>query len=1119
MSLTRRAIDNTRVTLTALVVVGLAGLSAYTQLPRAMDPGFIIRVAQVMTIFPGASPERVENLVTDKIEKAVQEIPELDFVNSESKAGVSVVYVNIKEKFREMRPIWDKVRRKVDDVALPDGIIGPNVNDEFGDVFGVIMTITGDGYAYTELKDIADEIRDEMLRLSEVAKVEILGAQDERIFIEYTSARLLQLGLSPYQLMQILQSRNIIIPGGEIRTHGESIALEPSGNFESVDDLRRTLVRLPQQSQVLYLEDIVDIRRGYLDPPDRRMRHNAETALGLAVSLRDGGNISVLGTQIQELSRRLPGLYPHGVDFDFVSFLPTNVDTKVEDFVVNVLQSVVIVLVVMLLFLGLRTGLMVASLIPTAMLATLFFMSVFDIGLDQMSLASLIIALGMLVDNAIVMSESILVKVESGMSKIDASVASAAELRIPLLTSSLTTSAAFLPIFLAQSAVGEYTAPLFKVVSLTLLSSWVLALTMTPLLCVLFLHAKVQGSGDGTTTADPFASAFYRAYRTLLMWILRWRYLVFAAVMVVFFGVMSLFGLIPQAFFPSDESPQFTAEFNMPIGTTIERTEEVVHATEAFMKAELMAETGPGPGAGGGSGDMAVVKEGIINWSTFIGGGAPKYSLGYTPKPPSPEAAIMIINTTSPAAVDITIPKMERFVRDQFPDLDAKIRGLLLGPPVDNPVEVRLSGKDTDELFALVDQVKAKMREIPGTRNITDDWGARGKKIAVEVDQARAYRAGLSNQDIAVSLNTNLSGFETSQYREGDDVIPIVMRSVAADRSDLGKLESLNIYAQATGRNVPLKQVAETVIAWEPAKILRRNRLRTVTVRSQLAPGVSAAEINAALLPWLEAESVNWALGYRYELGGEYETSGKANESINVQMPVAGLIILLLLISQFNSYRRTIIILSTIVLALIGVTLGLLATDSYFGFMTLLGIISLAGIVINNAIVLIERIDLEIKENGLTPQQAVIMASQQRLRPILLTTATTIGGLIPLWFGGGPMWEPMAIAIIFGLAFSTVLTLGVVPALYAMLFRISYRNYAYDMSISAPGTSGAGRPSAAPSIGTLGERSGPAQASVPQQLDGDITYPAIPSVRGTIKGDTDGNPGDTANKDIDSDPS
>lgn len=1025
MSLTRMAIDNDRVTIVALLVILFVGIGTYRTMPRDEDPGFIIRAAQVLTIFPGASPERVELLITDKLEKAIQEMPEIDFINSTSKSGVSVVIVNIQARYKDMRPIWDSLRRKVDRVRseLPAGVIGPTVNDEFGDVFGTVLTITGEGYTKAELKTVADEVRNELLLIDEVAKVDIHGAEEERIFVEYNNARLAELGISPHQLKQILENRNIIIPGGNISTGEERISLEPTGNFDSIEELEHTVVAHPRLREVIYLGDITNIRRGYVDPPRALVRASGVPALTLAINMRVGGNIIELGDRVKGTIDRLQNLYPIGVDFDFVSFQAAAVERKVSDFSRNLLQAVLLVLLVMLATLGFRTGMVVASLIPMTMVMSVVVMSIFNIGLDQMSLASLIIALGMLVDNAIVMSESIIVAMERGKSPVDASVEAANELKIPLLTSSLTTSAAFLPIFLAESDVGEYTAPLFKVVTIALLCSWVLSLTMTPLLCVLFLKVK-KGKAE-----ESFDSLFYRWYRAGLVFALRNRAVTTLAIIVAFAAAMYSFRFVPNIFFPPNDKAILTAELNLPIGAPIERTQEVVEAFEAVIASELAVREGR--------------DEGVVNWASFIGEGAPRFVLNYNPKAPAPEYALMLINATSQAALPKIRDVLTELAQEHFPDLRATIRKLPIGPPASAPVEIRISGRDQDKIFDIVDTVKAKLEATPGVRNIDDNWGDRIKKLMVKIDQARARRAGLTNLDIALSLQTVLSGYETTQFREGDDIIPITLRTVAAEREDIGKLESHNVFSQINGTSVPLKQVADIEVVWQPAKILRRNRLKTVTVQAYVDEGLSPLAVSGALAPWIEAQTSSWGVGFKHEFGGEEEKSGAANRSIAAKLPIAAFLILMLLVGQFNSIRRPAIILMTIPLGLIGVVVGLLLARSYFGFMTLLGVISLSGIVINNAIVLLARIRIEIDDNGLPPPEAVVESAQRRLRPILLTTATTVGGLVPLWLGGGPMWQPMAIAIIFGLLFSTVLTLGFVPVMYSLLFGVSFKGFSY----------------------------------------------------------------------------
>jgi multidrug efflux pump subunit AcrB len=1027
MSLTSFALERRTVTGTLIVVLIFAGIGAYFDAPRQMDPGFIIRTAMITTYFPGASPERVEQLITDPIEKVVQEIPELDWVNSESRTGVSVIYVNIREEFKEMRPIWDDLRRKVDSVEpdLPEDIQGPFVNDEFGDVFPIMFSMTGDGFSYVELKDIADDLRDELLRIKAVAKVDIMGAQEERLFVEYDNAVLSRIGMTPQFLKDTLQQRNIIQPGGEIDVASETIALEPSGNFASVDELRRTVIRMPQTDELVYLEDIVDIYRGYVDPPEALVRAEGRPALTLAVSMADGGNLIQLGQELQKFFTYIQEQYPYGVEFYQTYFQPTKVEQKVDDFVESVMQAVAIVLAVMLLTLGLRTGLVVATLVPVTMIITMWAMSVFDIQLDQMSLAALIIALGLLVDNAIVISESIMVRMAAGEDGIQAAIGATNELRVPLLIASLTTAAAFLPIRLAESAVGEYTGVLFSVVTITLMVSWVLALTMIPLLCVRFLKPK--------PVEQPFDSRFYRFYRRTILAVLRHPILSICVASAGFFLGIQLFALVPQIFFPTQTTNFFVAEFTFPPGTSIRTTEAMVEDMDGFIERELLASEG---------------HPGITHWASFISTTPPRFTLGYNPNAPRPRFSETMVSTTNADVVPGLMERLESYVTERYPDVRPYVRPLSNGPPVAKPVEVRISGKDIDRTFEIADTVKQWLNDREDTRNVGDNWGPRVKKLVIAVDGDNARRAGITNEDVATSLQTFLSGYETTRYREDDKTIPVVLRSLAEGRRNIDRLSTLSVFSQ-DGSTVPLTQVASGELEWEASEILRRDLYATVTVDSDVVEGVTAFDVIAEMTPWLEAQKAKWGIGYRYEFGGEVEGSGKANASIADKLPIAGMVILMLLVWQFNSLRKPTIVLATILFALVGVAIGLVLVDSlglpggYFGFMTLLGIVSLAGIVINNGIVLIDRIEIEKSENGLEPPHAVIQAAQQRFRPIMLTTATTIASLIPLYAGGEAMWQPLAIAIMFGLAFSTMLTLGFVPLMYSLFYRVSFKDFVY----------------------------------------------------------------------------
>jgi multidrug efflux pump subunit AcrB len=652
-------------------------------------------------------------------------------------------------------------------------------------------------------------------------------------------------------------------------------------------------------------------------------------------------------------------------------------------------------------------------------------MGFLNIGLDQMTIAALIISLGLLVDNAIVMSESIMVGITEGKKPVQAAIDSAKELRIPLLTSSLTTAAAFLPIYLAESSTGEYAGPIFKVVAITLICSWILSLTMTPLMCVLFLRVKKKG--------EAYSSRFYHFYKNSLVSILKHPAVAVVVTFIIFYGALQLAPYIPSIFFPPNDKPVMYAEFRLPVGTPLTKTEKMIYQVEDFIKKNMMAEFDK---------EGNVVKHGVIDWTSFIGSGAPRFYLSLNAEQQSPEYAYVKLNVTDRWKMDTNFkPALETYCLKNFPDLNLVVSPLLLGPPVQAPVQIRVSGYETDQVFQLADRVEEVMASIPGLTEIRNDWGARTKKILVNINQARARRAGLTSQDVAISLQSILTGIKTTEYREDDESIPVILRSEIGDRKDIGKLETHKIYVQATGRSVPLLQVADIEVAFQPSKILRRNRLKTVTVSAYVLPGYNAIALANEVDKILVNERGDWPIGYIYELGGEIESSGKANESLGAKFPIAFLLIILLLVAQFDSIRRPLIILLTIPLGLIGVLIGLFITQEALGFMAILGVVSLAGIVINNAIVLIDRIKIEIEQNGLSPAQAILEAAQRRIRPILLTTATTIGGLVPLWLGGGAMFRSMAVAIIFGLMFATILTLGFVPLMYRIFFKVSFKEY------------------------------------------------------------------------------
>jgi multidrug efflux pump subunit AcrB len=1023
MNLTKIAVDSNRVTIMVLIVLMVMGLIGYTNLSRDSMPPFTIRACSVVTNFPGASPERVEELITDKIEKVVQELPELNHVTSESRTGLSVINVSLSADIakKDLQPVWDRLRRKIDGIReeLPEGIKGPDVKDDgLGVVYGIQLALMGDGFSFYELKQYADDIRDNLIKLDDASEVVIKGIQEEQVYVEFDNASLAKLGISAGQLQSVISATNIVFPGGEVSLEDERIVLEPTGNFEEIQDLGNTIINIGSTGQTVKLGEITRITRGYKVPNNRIVKVDGEQGLVVAVALKEGANLIELGKQIDQKVSTYNNSLPIGLSLKRISSNDTYVDAKIDGFVSNVIQSVAIVLAVMLLFLGLRTGIVVASLIPAAMIMTLLWMDLIDVGLNQVSLAALIMALGMLVDNAIVVTEAMMVKMEEGMPAKKAAINACKELLIPLLVSSLTTSAAFLAFYLADNTMGEMMGELFVVISLALLSSWILAMTVIPMLAIVMIRIKPNEEEAKPGLFERLSVHYKRILETALKRAWLW----VGGIVVLFVLAIFMFGQLPFIFFPDSDRNLVTMNINLPLGTKIEKTAEVVGKVEAFINQELLL------------GENRT--QGIADYSSFISEGPESYDLGYQPGEANSGYAHLLLNTSSFEDNQYVIDILDAYCFENFPDAEVDIAPLAAGGGGGPDVEIRLSGDSPDELFRLSESIKQQMNSLPITKNIKDDWGPKIKKFIIHIDQDKANRAGLTNQDIATSLRTALSGFDAGDFRDGEDNIPIIMRSLGSQELDAFQLESLPIFAQSSGRNVPLAQVAEIEAVWQYAKIKRRDLYRTMVVSCDAKTGYTPSEITEILGPWLEEEAKSWKSGYTYSLGGESEQSAEAMGAVIAKLPLAGFIILLLLISQFNSFRKTTIVLSTIPLGIIGVVLGLLVFQSYFGFMAFLGVISLAGIVINNAIVLIDRIQIEQSELGKEPYHAIVDAALQRFRPILLTTFTTSLGMIPLYLGGGLMWEPMAIAIMIGLLFATVITLLFVPIVYKLLFKV-----------------------------------------------------------------------------------
>lgn len=1034
MNLAKFSIERNRITFTVLATILLLGVVMYQSLSRDSMPPYTVRVATIVSSFPGASPERVELLVTDKVEKVTQELPELKEVSSTSRSGLSVVTVELKDEVKpeKLQPVWDRLRRKLESIqGLPSGVV-PNLDDDgIGEVFGIAVGLISDGYSYAEAKEYVDDIKDDLIKLDFAAKVELGGVQEERVFVEFDNARLKEYGLSASKLQSAIGATNILSSGGQVNLEDERIILEPTGNFNSVEDISRTLIPVGDGSQLVYLGDITTIKKGYIDPPTQIVTVNGQDAISMHVSLKEGANVIKLGEDINKVVNDWQKKLPVGLELKRLASLDTYIDVKISDFIVNLIQSIVIVLVVMLLFLGLRTGGIIASLIPMVTIMTLMLMGTIGMGLNQVTLAALIMALGMMVDNAIVVAETIMVKMENGIKAKDAAVQACGELFTPLLISTLTTSAAFLAFYLAESTMGDIVGPIFVVISLALLSSWIIALTVITLLCFLFLKVKPK-SEQKPGFIDKIIYKLKLLYKDLILKALAYKRLVLLSIVALF--VLSLFGFTKIAFifFPDSDRNMVTVDISLPQGTRIEATQQLVESIEVFIRDSLMVN--------------AERKNGVTDWSAYVGKGPESYDLGYSPDEPDDSYAHMLVNISDAIYNNMVVKKLDNFCFNTFPNADVKV-SLLGSGGGGTPIEVKISGDNPDELSRLAEEVKQKLASVQGTKNVKDDWGPKSKKFVVSIDQNKAQLAGVTSQDIATSLQTVLDGFKTGEYREDDKSIPIVMRSEASQQQTLASIETLNIYAQNTGKSVPLLQVATIIPEWQYAKIKRLDIYRTIIVSSELREDGNASAIMKEITPWIEEQSKSWPEDYTYTFGGDAENTAENMGAVIGYLPLSGFIIILLLIIQFNSVRKTFMVASTIPLGIIGVVIGLLIFQEPFGFMPFLGVISLAGIVINNAIVLLDRIQIEETEIKRSIQDAIIAACLQRFRPILLATFTTVLGLIPLYLSGGEMWEGMAVSIMVGLLFGTIITLLFIPSLYSVLFRVNYLDYQFNESL------------------------------------------------------------------------
>jgi multidrug efflux pump subunit AcrB len=1011
---TKLSLENNRTTLVLYVMLMLMGIASYFNIGRLEYPEITIRSAQVITQYPGRSSIEVEQEVTNALEQAIRQMPEVDTIASTSKPDLSILSVSIKSTYNDLDRVWQDMRNIVNETRLPRGAIKPLVNDSFGDVFPYVYALRSDGFSAAQMLDYAEDIRDVLLATDGVGKVELHGVQDEYIYLDFSSSELAAKGISPSQLAQQLSQQNAIASSGSVRAGQERLNLVTLGEFKTLQELADYRIAIPGESGSLRVSDLVRVRRGYVEPAKSRTHFNGERVICLAVSMVSGEAVTEVGERIEKVMEGMEAELPLGLDIETMFYQPEYVEQSIRNFIVNLGQAFFFVILVMFLFAGMRLALIVAILIPSTILMSFALMPSFDVELEMMSIAALIIALGLLVDNAVVVSEQVLVRLGKGQDRKTAVIKAGKGLMIPLLAASATTIAAFSPVALAEGGSSEFTRSLFVVVSLSLLSSWLLSMTIIPMACYSFLKPLKRDTFIGRQLArcyDPYERLLRFALR------MRWFYPVLILALTVLAGMA--FKMVPSIFFPPNERGQFVINFELPIGTDIVETERQVSELEGWL--------------------LEANADRVQSVSTWIGNGGPRWYLALSPEAANPNYALfsVITKTEDPAALNSFLQTISAYCEDAFPDARVQPQALENGPAVGDPIQIRLYGKDLDTLYGLRDRMLETIQTVSGLHSLRDSWGAWIKQVEIDPDPVRSARLGLSTDAIAESLNLQFSGLTVTSFREADKSIPVRLRAQDDFRAQPERLRDVPIF-DGVSSFVPLGQVADVRVRFQPGSIIRENTERTMTIKGRVH-GRYASEVLQDIVPLLNdlTESGEWPRGYRIEYGGEIEESSESQKNLAAVMPLAMAMLSLILIVQFNSLRRFAIIMLTIPPMLVGVTPGLLLTGSSFGFMTLLGMIALLGIIVNNAILLIDEINQQL-EGELALTEAIIAACRSRLRPILLTTCTTIIGLLPLALGGGGMWSSMAFAMMFGLGFATALTLMLCPVLFYLFFRRSY---------------------------------------------------------------------------------
>lgn len=997
------------------LLLGIGGVIAFIDLGRLEDPAFTLKMAMVVTPYPGASPQQVEEELTYPLENAIQQLPYVDTITSTSSAGLSQIMVEVQDQYRaeQLPQIWDEMRRRIHDLRpnLPPGVEEPQVMDDFGDVFGTFFMISGDGYDYRELRDYADYLRRELVLVEGVGKVNLAGVPQEEVHLEISRARMTALGIAPQAIYDLLSRQNVVSDAGRMLVGSESIRLHPTGEFQDVSELERVIISPPGSSKQVYLGDVARITRGFTETPTSLYRSQGNPALGLGVSYAAHVNVVDVGNAVAARLAELEQDRPAGMQVTMFYNQSAEVENSVSGFVWNFLASVAIVIVVLLIFMGLRSGLLIGLVLALTVLGTFIFMQIIGIELQRISLGALVIALGMLVDNAIVIVEGILVGRQRGQTTLQSAGDIVGQTKLPLLGATAIAIIAFAPIGLSDDSTGEFCLSLFQVLMISLTLSWVTAITLTPFFASLFFRDQ-PAKDEHTEAQDPYRGVVFVVYRKLLASALHHRVLTLVMLAVLLVAALAGFSQVRQAFFPPSNTPMFFVDVWLPKGSDIRYTEQVVAEMDQYVLAQ----------------------EGVTEVTSTIGQGALRFILTYFPERIHANYAQLLVRTEQRDQIVPLITELDEYFKTQHPTAKVKLKQLMLGPGSDSKIEARFTGPDPEVLRALGDQAIAILKADPVADAVLHNWRERTKLVRPQFAEAQARELGVDKRDLDTLLKMNFSGVNVGLYRDGTHMLPIVARTPESERLDAGTLNDLLVWSSVRSAYIPITQVVNGFVTdWEDPLILREDRKRTLTVQADpsIISGQTAAELFARIRPQIEA--IELPRGYKLEWGGEYESSRDAQKAVFGSLPLGYLAMFLITVLLFDSVRRAAIIWLTVPLAVIGVTLGFLLTGIPFGFMALLGFLSLSGMLVKNGIVLVDEIRLQI-DSGKEAYSALVDSAISRVRPVSMAALTTILGMAPLLTDA--FFQSMAVVIMFGLGFATILTLVVLPVIYSLFYKI-----------------------------------------------------------------------------------